>query len=110
MKSLPTWGGKRFFKYDGSVATGTAIFYGKGYKITISSEQYSQLLNHFKSKSVNIGTSRTNASKDSVGKWLQENITKTAIASYVGAILVHEGYATKGNTRGIIEFIHSNNY
>lgn len=26
---------------------------------------------------------------------MMENVTKTAIASYVGAILVHEGYAVK---------------
>ena len=110
MKLLPTWDERKEFKYDGSVATGTAISYGKGSKITMSSEQYSQLLNHFKSKSVNIGTSRTTAPKGSVGEWLQENVTETAIASYVGAILIHEGYATKGNKRGIIEFIHSNNY
>ena len=32
----------------------------------------------------------------SVGEWLQNNVTKTAIASYVGAILIHEGYAVKG--------------
>ena len=110
MKSLPTWGGRSDFKYDGSVVTGTVIFYGKGYKITIYSEQYSQLLNHFKCKSANIGTSRTNAPNGSVGKWLQENVTKTALASYVGAILIYEGYATKGDKRGIIEFIHINNY
>ncbi|KGK99217.1 hypothetical protein LI82_04125 [Methanococcoides methylutens] len=106
MKSLKTWGGISNFKYEGSVADGTTIYYGKKPGIIkVSSEQFSQLLHHFKGKSVNIGTSRDKAPKGSVGKWLQENVTKTAIASYVGAILVDEEYAAKGSKRGTIEFI-----
>jgi hypothetical protein len=31
----------------------------------------------------------------SVGAWLQKNVTPTAIALYVGAILIHEGNATR---------------
>ena len=30
---------------------------------------------------------------ESVGKWLQDNVTRTAIASYVAPILVEERYA-----------------
>jgi len=40
-------------------------------------------------------TSRTDPPRGSLGEWLMSNITKTAIASYVGAILTHEGYAEK---------------
>jgi len=98
MKSLQTWSGISNFKYEGSVAEGTIIYYGKKPGIIkVSSGQFSQLLHHFKGESVKIGTSRDNTPKDSVGEWLQENITKTAIASYVGPILVDEGYATKGD-------------
>jgi hypothetical protein len=34
-----------------------------------------------------------------MGDWLQQNVSRTAIASYVGAILIDEGYATKGEKR-----------
>ena len=30
---------------------------------------------------------------ESVGKWLQDKVTRTAMASYVAPILVEEGYA-----------------
>ena len=80
MKILPTWAAKSEFKYEGSVADGTTIYYGTtGSKSYISSEQYSQLLNHFRSRSANIGTSRTNPPNGSVGEWLQKNVKKTAI-------------------------------
>ena len=102
MKSLKTWGGRNEFEYDGSIMEGTTIYYGSSFKIPISSEKYSQLLNHFRGKSVNIGTSRTDAPVGSVGEWLQDNITRTAIASYVGAILIHEGFAIKNGST--IEF------
>lgn len=103
MKSLGTWSGGSNFKYEGSVATGTTIYYGKKPGIIkVSSEQYSQLLNHFRGKSVKIGTSRTDAQIDSVGQWLQDNVTKTAIASYVGPILIHEEFAIKKGS--VIEF------
>ncbi len=46
-------------------------------------------------KIVNIGTSRNKAPLGSIGNWLQNNVTKTAIASYVGPILTEEGYARK---------------
>ncbi|WP_407282368.1 hypothetical protein V7O61_06480 [Methanolobus sp. WCC1] len=105
MKTLPTWAKKSEFKYDGSVANGTTIYYGiNNHPIRITSEQYSQLLTHFRGKSVNIGTSRVNPPKGSVGEWLQENVTGTATASYVGAILIHEGYATKLEDGPIIDF------
>ena len=44
---------------------------------------------------MNIGTSRDSAPKGSIGEWLQANVTKTAIASYVGPILINEGFAEK---------------
>jgi len=104
MRKLYTWAKKSKFSYEGSVVDGTKIFFGSGNQITTSSRQFSELLNHFRGKSVNIGTSRTDAPIGSVGKWLQENVTKTAIASYVGPILIHEGFATKEDGSSIIDF------
>ncbi|MDO8873682.1 MAG: hypothetical protein Q7V05_13280 [Methanoregula sp.] len=104
MKKLPTWAGRSEFEYEGSIATGTTIYYGSGSSTVVSASQYSALLQHFKGQSPNIGTSRDRAPEGSVGAWLQKNITRTAIASYVGAILIHEGYATKGYESPTIKF------
>ncbi|MDR6564455.1 MULTISPECIES: hypothetical protein [unclassified Arcicella] len=94
-KRLPTWGGKSTFEYDGSVENGTKINFGSKNIAFVSNEQYQMLLNTFLGKTVCIGTSRTSTPSGSLGEWLINNITKTAIASYVGAILVEEGYASK---------------
>lgn len=61
----------------------------------VTAEQYTRLLHHFRGRTVSIGTSRDNPPIGSVGRWLQGNVTRTAIASYVGPILVAEGYAEK---------------
>lgn len=53
------------------------------------------MLEEFNGSTVPIGTSRNKSSSVSLGYWLQENITKTAIESYVGKILLYEGYAIK---------------
>ena len=98
-KTLNTWAGRSKFKYSGSVRDGTTIIYGEGHIIKISSEQYRTLINQFQGLTVQAGTSRTDPPRGSVGKWLQENVTRTAIASYVCPILINERYAERsGNT------------
>ena len=92
---LKTWGGKSEFSYDGSVSTGTKIWYGQGWLARVSADQYRALLRHFRLAETEMGTSRDTAPKGSVGIWLQENVTKSAIACYVGPILLHEGYAVR---------------
>lgn len=78
------------------MATGTVITFGeKKTVVKITKEQFEQLLTAFRGKSVKAGTSRDMAPKGSMGHWLQQNLTRTATASYVGAILVDEGYAEK---------------
>ncbi|RII32966.1 hypothetical protein D2A34_19205 [Clostridium chromiireducens] len=49
----------------------------------------------FSGITTNIGTSRTDPPDKSVGEWLINNVSKVATASYVGAILIYEGYAEK---------------
>jgi len=101
---MPTLSGKSQFAYKGSVATGTQIHYGTNakYRIAISALQYGQLVNHFAGKEVLVGTSRDNAPAASLGRWLKENVTQTACASYVAPILVSEGYAHRvGDSRKI---------
>lgn len=94
-ENLETWAGKSSFSYTGSVKSGTIITYGSGFSLSVSADQYTKLLNYFEGRTINIGTSRTNPPRGSVGEWLQANVTKTAIASYVGPILISEGYAEK---------------
>ena len=95
-KRLATWARHSSFEYSGSVAAGTEILYGKKpYRQRITAEQYRTLLRHFCGATVEIGTSFDNAPAGSVGEWLQANVTKTAMASYVGPILLDEGYAER---------------
>jgi hypothetical protein len=102
---LQTWAKRRQFTYTGSVPTGTEIQYGNGSKATVSDQQYLLLLTHFSKKEVPIGTSRSDPPKGSLGRWLRANVTPTAIASYVGPILVWEGYAIVGAKPDRIRFL-----
>jgi hypothetical protein len=95
VKTLPTWGQGSRFSYAGSVRTGTTISYGSGYLIFVTPEHYSSLLDHFQGMTVDAGTSRTDPPAHSVGEWLQANVTRTAIASYVCPILIEEGCAER---------------
>ena len=97
IRTLPTWAGRSEFRYGGSVKEGVTIKYGNGFSYTqkISAQQFRNLLDYFRERTVNIGTSRTTPPPGSVGEWLQVNVTKIAMASYVGPILINEKYATK---------------
>lgn len=95
MTRLLTWAGRSSFNYEGSIITGTVIHYGKGYKAFISENKYIELVEHFKGRIANIGTSHDNPPPGSVGDWLMNNVNKVSLASYVGSILIYEGYAEK---------------
>ena len=88
MRTLKTWAGRSTFSYKGSVSHGTEIIYGSGRRTKMSATQYSALLKHFHNRTVEIGTSKTDPPRGSVGEWLQSNVTKAAIASYVGLFLL----------------------
>lgn len=90
-----TWGARSRFDYSGSVETGTDIVYGRGWKVRVDVQEYTALRKHFLGRVVPVGTSRSEPPADSLGAWLQENVTRTAIASYVAPILVLEGYAKR---------------
>lgn len=100
---MKTWSGRGVdFSYTGSVTEGTEIIFGVNRnKIKVTAEQYHALLTHFKGKTVEIGTSHDNPPNRSVGKWLQENVSKTQISSYVGPILIRERYAVQIGTSQI---------
>jgi len=96
MNRIFTWGGRSTFSYTGSVDEGTRIVFGANHVARVSAAEYADLLQHFAGRTVNVGTSRTDPPAGSVGEWLKANVTPTAIASYIGAILVHEGVAKRG--------------
>ena len=102
--TLPTWTGKSHFKYEGSVSKGTQMWFGKDERLTVLASQYTRLLDHFKGQEVLVGTSRDKPQSGSLGEWLQVNVTRTAIASYVAPILVTEGYALRVTDRTKIKF------
>lgn len=98
-KKLSTWASRSEFEYSGSVELGTDIYFGTDFRYHefISDGKYQMLLDYFKGKTVSIGTSRTSPPNGSVGKWLMSNVSKRALASYVGPILLYEGYAKRIN-------------
>lgn len=96
--TLQTWRqGEEIFQYEGSVNTGTVIHYGENFRFTvrISASDYQRLLQKFPTGEYDIGTSKTDPPKGSVGRWMKDNVNKTGLMSYVGAILCKEGFAMK---------------
>lgn len=85
---------KKPFKYKKISNGDKEIFFGKNEstKVKLSKEQYMELIEAFKGRTVLIEASRTNPPKDSLGEWLMNNITKLAIASYIVPILIEEGH------------------
>ena len=102
---LETLTKKSKFEYFGSIKTGTTIFYGNSNPpIRVSATQYNALITHFAGSTVKLGTSRDRQPQGSVGEWLIKNVTKKAIASYIGPILIEEGFAMKNQDPSMIEF------
>lgn len=99
VKTLPTWAGRSRFMYSGSVAAGVHLTFGDGWKAHISALAFQHLLTYFGGRTVDAGTSRTQPPRGSLGEWLVTNVDRRATASYVAAILVHEGYATKSGSK-----------
>lgn len=90
---MKTLSRNRPFRYKGSVKEGTTIFFGQNRVEVITVNQYEKMLAAFTGKRVQIGTSFNNPGAGSLGAWLQSNVTKRAVASYVAPILIKEGYA-----------------
>jgi hypothetical protein len=99
-KHLQTQRG-RSFEYEETSDGSLTLHYGKkcAYRVRVPAEKLRQLVATFAGRGdVPIGTSRTDATESSLGFWLQQNVTKTAIASYVGPLLIELGYAEPGST------------
>jgi hypothetical protein len=107
-KVLPTWdrAGENF-AYTGSVTDGTTIQYGEDFKWTakISAVDYARILQRFSGRQVQIGTSKDTPPVGSVGEWVKANVNRSGLMSYIGPILIEEGFAVKPK-RGWIRFHH----
>jgi hypothetical protein len=95
MPTISTWAGRSRFSYDGCPSCGTRIVHGKERVITIDRNDYRALRAVFIGKTVAVGASRTHPPKGSLGHWLAQHVRRTAVASYVAAILIEEGYAQR---------------
>lgn len=101
MKKMKTWSARSNFEYSGTVEGGTVIDYGEhkagcfSQRTPVTAEHYQNLLRHFRGRIVKVGTSRDKAPPDSLGYWLQDNVIRRALASYVAPILIEECYAER---------------
>lgn len=96
---VDTWGGQSQFEYEGDLQVGTVITYGQGRRLTVTPQQYQQLLMDFAGQHVPVSPSRTNTDAGSLEGWLNQHVTRTSIASYVAPILILEGAATRVDNR-----------
>lgn len=102
MKTIKTWSNRNtYFEYEGSIETGTKIYYGANFafKSIVSKEHYQVLINEFEGKTILMGANQAAPQSGSVGDWLRLNVRGPGIGSYVGAILVNEGYAKRNGSK-----------
>lgn len=98
---------KKSFTYKSLSNEDKEIIFGTSKMLVkLRNELYMNLLDTFKGQTVTIGVSITNPPEGSIGEWLMNHITKTAIASYIVPILLLEGYASlvNPNEKGKIKF------
>jgi hypothetical protein len=95
--SLRTWGGRAPFQYEGSVRQGTKIYCGRDFRsvVRVTATQYSDMLRRFAGQEVSIGSNRTDPPDGSLGKWFRETYNQYSMTSYIGAILIAEGWAER---------------
>jgi hypothetical protein len=107
MHNMKTIVKKKSFTYKPLANGDKEIIFGTSNTLVkLRKEQFMNLLDTFRGQTVTIGASRTNPPKGSLGEWLMNHITKTAIASYIVPILLMEGYASlvNPNEKGKIKF------
>ena len=103
--SLSTWSGESAFRYDGSVSTGITIHCGTGFSrhYSLSTSQLQQVVALFAGREVRIGTHRTAPPTGSIGDWIRLRFKRGGIMSYLGPILIEEGYAEPGSEADMIK-------
>ena len=82
--------GKPFW-YERTPDNKIRIIFGQDRKTAIPVQKYESMIRAFRGKEVELRPTRGIPKAGSVEAWVRlNNITKTAIASYLGPILVHE--------------------
>ncbi len=97
-RDCKTFAGRKKFSYVGSVETGTKIWVGTAMlsPLRFTKEQWAALLGQFREKTIPAGLSFDKPEAGSMGDWIQANWkTKIGPATYVGGILIAEGYAER---------------
>jgi hypothetical protein len=96
---LRTWSGKKEFKYSGTVESGVRISCGQAFShdYEMTAAELWQALIEFSGREAKIGTHRTAPPDGSIGDWIRKRYRKGGIMSYVGPILIEEGYAVRGS-------------
>lgn len=103
-KKMKTLARDAEFEYSGSVVKGLTLVVGDGYTHKVSSEVLSALTKHFFGMEVDLGTSRTDPPEGSIGEWLIGS-SSINLASYIGPVLVEEGFADTGMNGKVIKII-----
>ncbi len=99
MPIIYTLSGRTTFSYRGNVPSGVVLEMQSEYEI--SSVLFSAVINSFSGSSVPLGANMTDPIRGGLGEWTainSKNINKISLtpkhASFLAAILVHEGFAT----------------
>lgn len=99
---LKTWGGRSNFKYKGNINTGIELIFGNNNRFFIRPEKISKLLEELKGKTIQVGSAFKDPKKDTLEYWLQNNVTKTSISTYLASVLVNEKIVQKNNDNNLL--------
>jgi hypothetical protein len=99
--TIETLGGpskRRTFSYEGSASTGVVLLHDTPVQIDV--QLFDAVRLAFSGRTIPLGTGRTSPTPGGLGEWLVHNsraVNRRALtsghASFVAAILVHEGHA-----------------
>lgn len=100
-----TAGGRGVFEVEGAVESGLRIWMGTHRtSVRFPAEFLTNLLDHFRGRTVRIGSKFDDPGEGSLGDYIQKNLpTKMNPAVYLGGLLIEQGYADKPK-RGYLRF------
>ena len=72
---------------------------GNKNKKIVSSNTYKELMSQYKGQTLTVGSSFNNPQVGTLEYWLQSNVTKVSISTYVASILEHQKVAVRVNKK-----------
>jgi|ERR1035437_2736530 hypothetical protein len=99
-KHLKTWAHHKPFRYDLDRRTFNLLVYcgqASSHRYALDGQRLCEALAHFSGKDVQIGTHRTKPPQGSIGQWLLATCKRGGIMSYLGPVLIAEGFADRGS-------------